>query len=71
MNDASFLQRLLEVVSRKLSDATELERLDIRNEALLFGEFRAHVSMEVEQELLRRGENSRRTPKAKRRCDVL
>ncbi len=55
MSDIGFVRRLLEVVSRKLSDATEARAFRYRNEALLFGEFRAHVSSEVEQDLLRRG----------------
>ena len=55
LNDAAFLRNLLSVVSRKLSEATDARAFRYRNEALLFGEFRAHVSPEVEQELLRRG----------------
>jgi class 3 adenylate cyclase len=49
-----FCRELAKVLSQKLADATLSRALHIRNERLLFGEFRAQVSPEVAQALLKR-----------------
>lgn len=55
MKDATFTGNLLRSVSQKLSEATNERAFRFRNEALLFSEFRAHLSPEVAQRLLTTG----------------
>jgi class 3 adenylate cyclase len=52
LEDPNFLRNTLRVLSKKLSEATDARAFHYRNEGLLFGGFRAHVSPEVAQELL-------------------
>lgn len=55
MTNTTFTRNLLRIVSEKLHDATQERAFRFRNEALLFSEFRAHLSTEVAQRLLATG----------------
>ncbi len=55
MTDATFTSNLLRLVAEKLDEATQERAFRFRNEALLFSEFRAHLSPEVAQRLLTTG----------------
>lgn len=57
MDDAVFLQNLLRLVSKKLSEATNERASRYRTEELLFSEFRAHVSDAVLNRLIGAGLN--------------
>jgi len=56
MEDSNFLRNLAKELVWKLRNATSDRAWRYRNEELLFGEFRAHASPELLQELLRAGE---------------
>ncbi len=55
MTNITFTQNLLRLVAEKLQKATQERAFRFRNEALLFSEFRAHLSAEVAQRLLATG----------------
>ncbi len=55
--DPAFNRNLLKVLSAKLREATEDRAVHYKNEKLLFGEFRAHVSPEITDRLLATGIN--------------
>src|SRR6266478_45756 len=49
LNERNFQRNLLRALSKKLSEATDARSFRYRNENLLFGGFRSHVSPEVAQ----------------------
>lgn len=55
MTNATFTRNLLRLVAEKLGEATQERAFRFRNEALLFSEFRAHLSPEIAQRLLATG----------------
>lgn len=55
MTNAAFTRNLLRLVAEKLDEATQERAFRFRNEALLFSEFRAHLSPEIAQRLLATG----------------
>lgn len=55
--DPAFVQNLLEDISNKLREATDERYVRFGTEQRLFAEFRSHVSREVLEDLLNRGEN--------------
>jgi len=55
MTNTTFTRNLLRIVSEKLHEATQERAFRFRIEALLFSEFRAHLSPEVAQRLLATG----------------
>lgn len=57
LESREFLFNLLKAVSEKLRDSTYDRAVRYKNEELLFGEFRAHVSPEVTSRLLATGVN--------------
>jgi class 3 adenylate cyclase len=55
MQNAAFVGNLLRFLSEKLTEATNERAYHFRNEALLFSEFRAHLSPEIANRLLATG----------------
>src|SRR5260221_9188461 len=55
MTNVAFTRNLLRLVAEKLDEATQERAFRFRIEALLFSEFRAHLSPEVAQRLLATG----------------
>jgi class 3 adenylate cyclase len=55
--DPAFVRNLFKEVSEKLREATDERYVRFGTEQLLFAEFRSHVSREVLEELLNRGED--------------
>lgn len=55
LTNLTFTHNLLRLVAEKLAEATQERAFRFRNEALLFSEFRAHLSTEVAQRLLATG----------------
>jgi class 3 adenylate cyclase len=57
MNNSVFTRNLLHLVAEKLQEATQERAVHFRHEALLFREFRAHLSPIIAQRLLATGKH--------------